>query len=60
MTDALGKNLKAIYKDELYSVGWLDTLKNKVQIALPTGDGSNKAYDVKIVAITDVILILEE
>lgn len=60
MADLLGKNLKALYNDELYTVRWFDALKNKLQIALPACDNNNKAYDVKIVDIKDVILILEE
>ena len=37
MADALGKNLKALYNNELYKVGWLDTIKNKIQIILCKG-----------------------
>ena len=60
MADALGKNLKALYNNELYKVGWLDTIKNKIQIILLVSEGNLKTYHVKVVKINEVILILEE
>ena len=60
MADALGKNLKALYNNELYKVGWLDTIKNKIQIILLVSEGNLKTYHVKVVKINEVILVLEE
>lgn len=60
MADALGKNLKALYNNELYKVGWLDTIKNKIQIILLVSEGNLKTYHVKVVKIDEVILVLEE
>ena len=60
MVDALGKNLKAIYNDDVYNVGWLDTHKNKIQITLLVDEGNLKTYHVKVVKINEVILVLEE
>lgn len=60
MADALGKNLKALYKDQLYKVGWLDTIKNKIQSILLVDEGYLKTYHVKVVKINEVILVLEE
>lgn len=60
MADALGKNLKALYNNELYKVGWLDTIKNKIQIILLVDEGNLKTYHEKVVKIDEVILVLEE
>ena len=60
MADALGKNLKALYNNELYKVGWLDTIKNKIQIILLVCENGIKTYHVKVVKIDEVILVLEE
>ena len=61
MADALGKSLKALYNNELYKVGWLDTIKNKIQIILLVSEGNIKTYHyVKVVKIDEVILVLEE
>ena len=60
MADALGKNLKALFNNELYKVGWLDTIKNKIQIILLVSEGNLKTYYVKVVKIDEVILVLEE
>ena len=60
MADALGNNLKAIYNNELYNVGWLDTIKNKIQIILLVVEGNLKTYHVRVVKINEVILVLEE
>ncbi len=60
MADALGKNLKALYNNVLHNVGWLDTIKNKIQIILLVSEGNLKTYYVKVVKIDEVILVLEE
>jgi len=60
MADALGKNLKALYNNELYKVGWLDTIKNKIQIILLVCENGIKTYHVSVVKINEVILVLEE
>jgi len=60
MVDMAGKNLKALYNNELYKVGWLDTIKNKIQIILLVSEGNLKTYHVKVVKINEVILVLEE
>jgi len=37
MVDMAGKNLKALYNNELYKVGWLDTIK--IELPRPEGRG---------------------
>ncbi len=60
MADLLGNNLKALYNNELYKVGWFDTQKNKMQIILLVSEGNLKTYHVILVKIDEVILVLEE
>jgi hypothetical protein len=60
MVDMAGKNLKALYNNELYKVGWLDTIKNKIQIILLVCENGIKTYHVSVVKINEVILVLEE
>lgn len=59
MKDKTRKTLKAYYNGELYHVGTMNTLKGKVQVAMPVSEDSREAYTVKVVKLKDVILTLE-